>query len=261
MDFDSLVLRDGDRITATGLLIRNDEGDWLQPHLPFAAPEPRERPVGLVSRGAVRITGADFAILASRREEAGVVDGSATISGAWSRDQILVDQQTLPQARPREAWVSPWVNPPCPPPSGGWPPVTRRGDISLDFDLGDLEDTGAAVSVTLFRPGDNQAVLVVAAGDQAAVEAHLRPQLGDLLCVVPSRWTKAQLDEIRDHLSDRSEQWALLQWGPRSDEVGQANITAGLARVLPEIAAWANALPDGILVLEPWLAPQQEASS
>ena len=42
--------------------------------------------------------------------------------------------------------------PPCPPPARGWPTVTRRGDIDLDFDLGNLEETGAAVAVTLFRP-------------------------------------------------------------------------------------------------------------
>ena len=42
--------------------------------------------------------------------------------------------------------------------------MTRRGDIWLDFDLGDLQDTGAAVAVTLFRPSEDQAVLVVATG-------------------------------------------------------------------------------------------------
>jgi hypothetical protein len=34
-------------------------------------------------------------------------------------------------------------------------------------------------------------VLVVAAADRDAVEARIRPQLGERLCVVSSRWTKA----------------------------------------------------------------------
>ena len=34
-------------------------------------------------------------------------------------------------------------------------------------------------------------------------------------------------------------------------------MTARLARVLPEIAAWADSLPDGIVALNPWPAPQQ----
>ncbi len=68
--------------------------------------------------------------------------------------------------------------------------------IELGYDMGALQTTGAAVAVSIFRPGParpgpNRAVLVVAAGDVAAVEARLRPQLGESLCVVPSRWTKA----------------------------------------------------------------------
>lgn len=259
MDFDALVLRDGDRVTATGLLIRNDQGDWLEPHLPMAPPGGGERRVGSVWRGAVRITGADFAALANRVEQHGAVQGSATVTGVCSGDQLRVDQQTPPPPRP--AWVHPWVIPPCPPPPGGWPPGVPWGDMPLKYDLGDLRDTGAAVAVTLFRPSEDRAVLVVAASDQAAVEARLRPQLGVLLCVVPSRWTKAQLDEIRDYLWERREQWQLLGSGPHHTDDGQARMTARLARVLPEIAAWANSLPDGIVALDPWLAPQQPTAS
>lgn len=164
MDFDALVLRDGDRVAPTGLLVRHDQGDC------------------------------DFAALANRFEQHGAVEGSATVTGVWSGDQLRVDQQTPP--RSRAAWVNPWVNPPCPPPPGGWPPVTPPGDIVLECDLGDLPGTGALVAVTLFRPSEDQAVLVVAASDQAAVEARLRPQLGVLLCVVPSRWTNARLAAV-----------------------------------------------------------------
>jgi hypothetical protein len=88
----------------------------------------------------------------------------------------------------------------------------------------------------LFHPGENQAVLVVATADLAAVEAWLRPQLGASLCVVPSRWTKNQLDGVRDHLDQGSQQWDLLQLGPQHAEDGQPHIAARLVRVLPEIA-------------------------
>jgi hypothetical protein len=206
-----------------------------------------------VWRGAVRITGADFAALANRFEQDDAVEGSATVTGVWSGEQFRIDRQALP--RPRSAWVNPWVTPPCSPPLGGWPQVNRRGDILLDYDLGGLQDTGAAVAVTLFRPSEDQAVLVVAASDQAAVEARLRPQLGVLLCVVPSPWTKAQLDEIRDYLRERHEQWQLYQHGPQHTEDGQARVAIRLVRVLPEIADWADSLPHGIVVIDPWLAP------
>ena len=56
------------------------------------------------------------------------------------------------------------------------------------------------------RPGPNQAVLVVVVGDVAAVEARLRLQLGELLCIVPSRWSKTQLDAVRDYMHDHHQQ-------------------------------------------------------
>jgi hypothetical protein len=105
----------------------------------------------------------------------------------------------------------------------------------------------------LFHPAKNQAVLVVAAADLAAVEARLRPQLGTSLCVVPSRWTQDQLGAVRDHLHQRWQHWNLLRLGPEHGEDGQAHIAAGLVRVLPEIVVWAASLPSGIVALEPWL--------
>jgi hypothetical protein len=71
------------------------------------------------------------------------------------------------------------------------------------------------------------------------------------LCVVPSRWTKDQLDGVRDHLHQRWQHWNLYQLGPQHAEDGQADITARLVRVLPEIAVWAASLPSGIVALEP----------
>jgi hypothetical protein len=135
------------------------------------------------------------------------------------------------------------------------PSCYRRSDVELGYDLGDLELTGAAVAVTLFRPGPNRAVLVVAAGDVAAVEARLRPQLGESLCVVPSRWTKAQLDTVGDYLHYQWELWRLYGLGLHNTDDGQPHMAARLVRVLPEIAARAATLPNDILLLEPWLMP------
>ncbi len=254
MDIDALVVRDGDRVRASGRLVRNSQGDWFQPDLPVAEPGGLERRVRAVWQGgAIRITGADFDAVSNRFERDGAVEGGALLTGTWSGGQLHVEQQAAPP--PRSAWRPPWVVPPCPPPPQGWPTVVRRGDIELDYDLGNLQETGAAVAVTLFRPGPNRAVLVVAASDMAAVEAQLRPQLGESLCVVPSRWTKAELDAVGDYLHRHHEQWSLYQWGPQNADDGQAHMAARLVRVLPEIATWAAALPKGILLLEPWLMP------
>ena len=256
MDTDGLVVDEGDRAAATGRLVRNDQGDWFEPALWIAEPGGLQRRVRPVSDGAVRVAGADFGAVAGRFEIDGAVEGWAAVTGIWSGGELRVERQDAPVPEP--AAQTRWVIPPCPPPDGGWPVTPRRGDVELSHDLGDLADTGAAVAVTMFHPGQNQAVLVVAAGDVAAVEARLRPQLGRSLCVVPSHWTKDQLDGIRDHLDQRWQAWNLYQLGPQHAEDGQAHIAARLVRVLPEIADWAAALPSGILALEPWLTPAPE---
>jgi len=251
VDADALVVREGDRVAATGRLVRNDRGDWFEPAMWIAEPGGLERRVRPVWRGAVRVAGADFDAVARRFEKDGLVEGWATVTGIWSGEQLRAERQDAPVRTP--AAHPRWDAPPCPPPPGGWPVTERRGDIELSYDLGDLADTGAATARTLFHPGPDQAVLVIAAADPAAVEARLRPQLGASLCVIPSRWTKHQLDTVRDHLDQHWQQWNLLQFGPRNGEDGQPRIAASLGRVLPEIAAWAASLPPGILALEPWL--------
>lgn len=251
MDAGKLVVREGDRVAATGRLVRDDLGDWFEPALPIAAAGGLERRVRPVWKGAVRVTGADFGTVAARFEKDGLVEGWASVTGTWSAEQLRIERQDAPVPAP--ATRARWVTPPCPAPDGGWPATTLRGDIELSYDLGDLADTGAATALTLFHPGQNQAVLVVAAADLAAVEARLRPQLGASLCVVPSRWTQDQLENVRKYLDQHSRQWDLLQLGPQHGEDGQPHIAARLVRVLPEIAAWAASLPSGIVVLEPWL--------
>ena len=255
MDFAALVVREGDRVTASGRLIRDPTGDWFEPPLPMDLVLVTPRRARPAWRGAVRVTGADFDNLADRFECDGAVEGSASLTGIWSAGQLRAEHQSSPRyghhVLPR------WETPPCPGPTGGWPqpPGWRDGDEHLHFDLGDLERTGAAVEVTIFRPSQDRAVLVVAAADPDAVEARLRRQLGQLLCVVPNRWTKAELDAVRDHLDARHDAWNIYLWGSSTGEDGQACVTAQLTRVLPEIARWADSLPPGILSLDPWLRP------
>jgi hypothetical protein len=257
MEIEALVVRDGDRVAASGRLIRNRDGDWFEPVLPRALIGGAERRVAAAWRGAVRITGASFDDLTNRFERDGAVEGYAAVAGIWSDDQLRALRQTAPEGAPHR--YPRLESPPCAPPAGGWPHLdwgrvsSGRGMGNLDFNLGDLEDTGAAVAVTTFRPSEDQAVLVVAAADRDAVEAQLRPQLGDLLCVVTSRWAKAELDALRAHLTAHWEEWNLYQLGPVNGEDGQTRMAAQLTRVMPDIAGWAAPLPRGILRLEPWL--------
>jgi hypothetical protein len=270
MDFASLIIREGDRVTASGRLVRNQTGDWFEPPVPVTANFSLVRSVRPAWSGSVRIVGADFGPeLTGRFERDGAVEGSAALTGTWAADRLQVERQDL--HAPQHRTIPNWTVPPCPPPEGGWPHQTWVYDVKdvqtgerpaaqyvgLDYDLGDLRETGAAVITTTFRPGEDQAVLVVAAADPEAVEAHLRPQLGQLLCVIPSKWSKAELEAVRAHLHAHHDDWSLYTWGDTSAEDGQALITARLTRILPEIATWADSLPAGILGLEPWLTHAQ----
>jgi hypothetical protein len=255
MDFADLGVREGDRVSASGRLVRDSTGDWFEPPIPTALVLVTPRRARPARRGAVRVTGANFDHLADRFEDQGTVEGSASLTGIWSAGQLRAEHQASP--RYGHPVVRRWDTPPCPAPPGGWPepPRSRDGDENLHFDLGDLEDTGAAVAVTIFRPGQDRVVLVIAAADPDAVKARLRPQLGALLCIVPSRWTKAELDAVRGHLDARYDAWNLYLLGSSTGEDGQACITVQLTRVLPEIARSADSLPPGILSLDPWLRP------
>lgn len=255
MDAHRYVLIFGEEVRATGRLVRTGEGDWFDPPLPVPAIGygPGGAPAPRPSTFAVPVDGADFDHLAYRYERDGSIEGYATVYGTWRADRIRIDRQT---DEPLEERSPTWSVPPCPPPPGGWPHGTdEQFGVDVDVDLGDLEDTGAAVTTVIFRPSDDQAVLVVAASDIAAVEARLRPRLQDRLCIVPSRWTRQQLDDAEQHFRSMAQPWRLYSWGPRCDEQAQATMTAELVNVTDDIARWVATQPDGLVSIEPWLIP------
>ena len=250
MGIGDLVVRSGDLVTGWGELRETADGVWFDPggwhNLMFT-----EQPM---SRDAVRLTGADVSAVATEFGPDGRIPGWATITGVWWGDAIEVRHQS--PHRPSPARQGVWTRPPCPAPAGGWP-TGRDGDETgnLTFDLGDLQDTGAAVSVVIFRPGPGQTVLVVAASDPAAVESRLRPQLGSRLCVVRSRWSKDQLQQASAALQQHIHEWTIRSVGHGAAEDGQASVEAQVLRVRPELAEWAADLPEGLLRISPVLAP------
>ena len=248
------MVREGDRVAATGRLVRNDLGDWFEPALWIAEPGGLERRVRPVWRGAVRVAGADFDAVARRFEKDGLVEGWAAVTGTWSGEQLRAERQDAPVRTP--AAHTRWAKPPCPPLRDGWPVTVRRGDIELSYDLGDLADTGAATAITLFHPRPDQAVLVIAAADLVAVEAWLDRSSARRCASCPAAGPRTSWSPSAGHLGQRWQQWNLLQLGPRHAEDGQPRIAARLARVLPEIAVWAASLAPGIVALEPWLTRQ-----
>jgi hypothetical protein len=174
------------------------------------------------------------------------IPGCVTITGIWLGDAIEVQSQS-PAGPPRRTHPD-RVTPPC----------QRLGreepDQDLDFVPGDLQTSGAAVTVMTFRPSSEQAALVVAASDIDAVGRVLLPQLPDRLCVVPSRWTRAQLDEVvarfRSHLTD----WAPEIWGVAAADHARPSSKLSFSGHR-RACGLGRHLPDGLLKLVPSLTP------
>lgn len=72
------------------------------------------------------------------------------------------------------------TDPPCPPPSGGWPPGTDR-DLQGCGNRSVMKDH--EVDKTIYHPRPGSVVLVVTTTDVDAVEKELRPVLGARLCI------------------------------------------------------------------------------
>jgi hypothetical protein len=65
-----------------------------------------------------------------------------------------------------------------------------------------------------------------------------------------SQWTRREVEEVRNYLREHWADWSISSMGIIGDHV-----EASLTRVLPDLAAWMETLPAGILALEPWLTP------
>jgi hypothetical protein len=245
MDVRELVFDVGDRVIGRGEMVTDVDGVWLD--LARIIPLHFNRPR---SHQSVRLVGADSVRAAASPDID--PDWSVTVSGVWLGEVIEVESLSQP-ARPPASADQKWTTPPCPPPADGWPRAER--DQNLDFDRLALENSGAAVTAVTFRPSPYQAVLVVAAADIDAVEKMLGPQLPDQVCVVASRWTREQLDNVRVDLMQHWQDWTLETVGEDIDEQAQACVEVGLLRVTSHLAQWAATLPDDLLRLVPSLVP------
>jgi hypothetical protein len=268
VDISELVLRDGDLVRANGRVVVDGDDVWFEPPLPmtlvhYSSDPPPPRPSGL----GVRTVGVDLDALD---------ESWASLSGVWQNDRLVVREQANigrdfrrdlgpdfqrdlgpgvrrdlgPDVRREEE--PGWDRPPCPPPPGGWP----YGEPDENIDVPpDLVSAYPITSLALFRPSPRQCVLVVAAEEPEQVDAHLRPRYGDRLCVVRSRWTRRQVDDLLHQLREGMSQWMVYESGETVTEDGQPLVTANVSRVLPAFASFVRAVPDGLLSLSSWLAP------
>ncbi|WP_427895783.1 hypothetical protein ACQHIV_18035 [Kribbella sp. GL6] len=243
-----LVFEVGDLVRTWGRYVARPDGEWLDL---ARVDDLLIKPPDWMSDRSIRLIGADADAVPTAWAANGV-PGRISVVGRWRDESIEVDEQS-PETPRRRPTVD-RTNPPCPPPPDGW---RRDAEIwRLHVNVDDLKSSGAIVHMVIFRPSKNQEVLVVAATDVDAVTRQLSRRLAGQLCVVHSRFTRAQLDEVRDVLSAHWQEWHLETFGTgHADEQGQPFAEAEPCRVTNEMAEWADTLPDGLLRLSPILIP------
>lgn len=253
MDLSGLVVGVGDVVRGWGA-IRGFRGDvWFDPphSIPLSYFGPGHQ--APLSEYAVRLIGGDPLAVCAEFTDDGGIPGWATVTGTWLGDAILVHEQDPRPPRdhrPDNPSIPP-TNPPCPEPPGGWPAGTP--DDILTHHLPDLVRSENCVATAFFPPRPGSTVVVVAVSDVAAAEQAWRPRLGERLGIVPSRWSTAELEAVTSTLCEHWDEWTISHIARPTGEHLQSTVEPRLFRVTPGMAAWAAALPDGILDPRPSL--------
>lgn len=277
------VIRDGDRVTATGTVV---QVPGAPPRLCAPVPTadvgypPGQEPAPELCELGVDLDDVDLDSLVDRREKDGAVEGRATITGTYRRaatgtasGTVAVESQHSPPTTEEPRAFEP-STPPCPAPEGGWPrdPAVLRGpgsepegDANMDRERPALEAYRAehpehVVEVALVRPFPDSVLLGVIATDEAArdaVEAGLRPTYGKRLCVVASRFSRAEIDAARAEVSPLNEE--LRAEGMHSgggvgvsDDL-QVVVRSSAVLVTEKLQAALERHPAGLVELDSWL--------
>ena len=244
------ILAPGDRCTATGWVVSiNDrvtlEPGWVQ-SLPRDAVS-RAHPLPEVS-SAFPLEGADLSNLLDREQQGDALRGWATFDMIWRSDSLQVVRQHA--HRPELPPLPPTTVPPCPAPEGGWLP----GPFEIPPAYEELRTSGLIATARVYYPAVDAGAFVVCAYDPAHVTKLLAadgPRRN--VCVIPSRYTQAEIDRALQDIQENFYRWQLFKESDRTSNSGQRTILLMPVRLLPEMAAWALTVPEGLVQIDPWL--------
>jgi hypothetical protein len=262
--YDRLVLRTGDRLSASGRAV-------AVPRRPvrFCAPVPEpaaghaggQEPVPAGCDQGVDVGGVNLSTLTRRRAKDGAVEGFATLDVVYRGHGLVSVVRQAPYRVLEQAADLP-DRVPCPAPTGGWPVGTRDENLDLtpfeayaDAHPGDLWYPAA------LRPSRTQVVAyALTFTDPASVAATLGPAYPQRLCVVRSRFSQAEIDRAADDFTALMEPGPVFGvgaggLGPDAQPVVDVELTA----VTPEIAGLAERQAAGLVRLQPWLTPRNPA--
>lgn len=224
---------------------------WFDPPLPVPLVyyEPGTEPAPRASGLGVRVSNVDLDRLVDRREKEGAIEGWAHLEGIWTQQDLdVLDQQPPRRQSTNEVSHS---SPPCDPPAGGWP--VGQPDENLDVERAQGDEV---LQLATFRPSARQAVLVVTSDDPELTTHRLAPVFGDRLCVVRSKWLRAQVEAVRRDVKANMRDWTAYAGSLGNvDAHGQVTLSVDVVRMMPSLATYAEQVPDGLLIVNPWLAP------
>lgn len=271
------VVGDGTKITATGSVVAVP-GRAVRFCAPVARADvgyaPGQEPAPTYCEFGVDAEGVDLSALVDRREKEGAVEGRATLTGTYRNGMLVVEQQDQPGlTTPGQEEQAPV---PCTAPEGGWPRDASllrgpgyepEGDSNMMAQQPAMDRYRAAhpsdiVTLALLRPFPDSVLMGVSAvGGAAAARAveALRPAYGERLCVVVSRFTRAQVtaaqEEVRVGSDDARRLGVTGGAGEGVSDDLQVEVGYDVVMINAELQRRSQKHPPGLLVLRPWLVP------
>jgi hypothetical protein len=254
-DYSGLILRPGDQVRVSGRVVAVPHGP-VRLCAPVPVPAAADEDPDTCSIG-IRADGIDLSRVQLRTVEQGTVSGYAAVRATYQGDRLRVTWQGR-WHRPAEPPLL--DRPPCPAPNGGWGTASVGGNLYFGpVSRYARTHPGAIVDMALMRPGKRQVIaLVLTSGDPRPVTAALAQSYPRQLCVVRSRFTRAELRhalrvfDIPQWQATPAREWAVGEsWTRR----GQVYVDVDLLRVTPAVASAASGLRPGLLSLHPFLRP------
>lgn len=249
---DQVAVTDGMRVSGSGLIVAVPD----QPVRFCGSPivnDPDPDPTPVSCEFGIDLVGLDLVTLTNARTRDGSTEGFATVTGVVGDGVLTVEQQGPPSRSERpEA-----EGQPCPEPSGGWPQgnLTPEGGKVFNTYVGTHQEQVSWLR--LLKPTESSQIMVLSVQDddeRAEAERLLRPTLGDALCLLHARVSRAELAAVEQD-PDLGLDGPVYLVGTGQDTDLQPVRTVSTVLVTPELRAAADQHPPGLVVFQPDLVP------
>ncbi len=186
----------------------------------------------------------------------GGVWGDAYLTGTVV-DGIL---HVITQGRPRPITPVPILTvPPCPPPPGGWKMRSDSYEFAAAYAYA-RRNPEEVVSIFEFYPGPHTPVVTVASTDSTRTMSALAKAYPRSLCIVPSRYTRADVHHaaaVAHRLSspETTPSYLVDDVSTKTGPDGQPYVEVVVVYDDPAVRQALASLPAGLIKIVTWLQP------